>query len=138
LWLVRNCRHGFSPWFEGLRNPYVDENGNLKIDSEENRKAYETMQKQRAMERSIRKNKRQLLMKQEEIDAERDPDRKKELQSQYDSLAYKLTQKNGRYNDFCEDNNLQPQYERNKVADFGRDETKTANKAAKRYIKDHE
>ena len=63
-----NCRHSHKPWNKSLRNPYLDENGNLKIDSEENRKVYELQQQQRAMERAIRQTKRQLLVKQAEID----------------------------------------------------------------------
>lgn len=60
-----NCRHSHKPWDPRLRNPYVDENGNLKIDNEENRKRYEMQQKQRAMERSLRAWKRKLIEKQE-------------------------------------------------------------------------
>lgn len=37
------------------------------------------------------------------------------------------------YNDFCQDNNLQPQYNRIKAADFSKNQSKTANEAAKRY-----
>jgi hypothetical protein len=126
-----NCRHGFSPFFEGMKNPYTDENGNLKIDSEENRKVYEATQKQRAMERAIRKTKRQLIAKNEQLCGEDSEKR----QAEYDRLSYKLVQQNGRYNKFCDENNLQPQYERNKLADFNRAQEKQANTAAKRYKK---
>ena len=130
-----NCRHHFQAWAEGLRNPYVDENGNLKIDSEENRKRYELQQKQRAMERNIRKTKRMLIVKQEQMEGLPQEDIER-LQLEYDKLAYDLTQQNGKYNDFCKSNDLQPQYDRIKVADFGREQAKRANRGAMRYKKE--
>lgn len=128
-----NCRHSHKPWDPRLRNPYVDENGNLKIDSEENRKRYELSQKQRAMERSLRAWKRKLIVKEQEIAGVAETDVKEILQRDYDRMAYKLTQKNKAYNDFCSANDLQPQYDRIKVADFGREQTKQANQGARRY-----
>lgn len=128
-----NCRHSHKPWDKRLRNPYVDENGNLKIDSEENRKRYELQQKQRAMERSLRAWKRKLIVKEQEIAGVAETDVKEILQRDYDRMAYHLTQKNKAYNDFCKQNDLQPQYNRIKVADFGREQTKRSNAGAKRY-----
>ena len=128
-----NCRHSHKPWDPRLRNPYVDEKGNLKIDSEENRKRYEIQQKQRAMERSLRAWKRKLIEKQEQINNPREDMDIGKLQQEYDRMAYQLTQKNKAYNDFCKQNDLQPQYDRIKVADFGREQTKRSNAGAKRY-----
>ena len=133
-----NCRHSHKPWDPRLRNPYVDENGNLKIDSEENRKRYELQQKQRAMERSLRAWKRKLIVKEQEIAGVAETDVKEILQRDYDRMAYQLTQKNKAYNDFCKQNDLQPQYDRIKVADFGREQTKRSNAGARRYKKEHE
>ncbi len=133
-----NCRHSHKPWDKRLRNPYVDENGNLKIDSEENKKRYELQQKQRAMERNLRAWKRKLIEKQEQIDNPRDDMDVDKLQQEYDRMAYQLTQKNEAYNDFCKSNDLQPQYDRIKVADFGREQTKRANSGARRYKKEKE
>ncbi len=132
-----NCRHSHKPWDPRLRNPYVDENGNLKIDSEENRKRYELQQKQRAMERSLRAWKRKLIVKEQEISGVAETDVKEILQRDYDRMAYQLTQKNKAYNDFCKQNDLQPQYDRIKVADFGREQTKQSNAGARRYKKDN-
>jgi hypothetical protein len=128
-----NCRHGHKPWSKDLRNPYLDENGNLKIDTEENRKAYELSQKQRAMERAIRKTRRQLLIKQQELDGIAETDVREMLQPQYDKMAYRLRQQNKKYNEFCEQNNIQPQYGRNKVSGFDRKQSSVANGAATRY-----
>jgi len=128
-----NCRHSHKPWDPRLRNPYVDEKGNLKIDSEENKKRYELQQKQRAMERSLRAWKRKLIVKEQEIAGVAETDVKEILQRDYDRMAYQLTQKNKAYNDFCKQNDLQPQYDRIKVADFDREQTKQANQGARRY-----
>ncbi len=127
------CRHSHKVWDKRLRNPYVDENGEMKIDSEENKKRYELQQKQRAMERSLRAWKRKLIEKQEQINNPREDMDVSKLQQEYDRMAYQLTQKNKAYNDFCKQNDLQPQYDRIKVADFGREQTKQANKGARRY-----
>lgn len=130
-----NCRHSHQPWAKGLRNPWADEH---KIDSEENRKIYEDTQKQRAMERSIRATKRKLIMKNEEINSDDIPDSEKEkLRSEYDRMAFRLTEQNKAYNNFCRDNNLTAQYDRNKVADFGYKQQSKANAGAKRYMKGH-
>lgn len=133
-----NCRHSHKPWDPCLRNPYMDENGNLKIDREENRKRYELQQKQRSMERNLRAWKRKLLVKEQEIAGVAETDVKEILQRDYDRMAYQLTQKNKAYNDFCKQNNLQPQYDRIKVADFGREQTNQANQGARRYKKEKE
>lgn len=127
------CRHSHKPWDLRLRNPYIDENGNLKIDTEENRKQYQLQQKQRSMERSIRSTKRKLIEKEQQINLVDDPEEKKKLQSEYDKLAYRMTQQNKAYNDFCQENNLQTQYDRMKVADFKKEQTKQANAGARRY-----
>lgn len=130
-----NCRHSHQPWIKGMRNPWADEH---KINSDENKKVYEDTQKQRAMERSIRATKRKLIMKQEQINSDSTPDSEKEkLRAEYDRLAFRLTEKNGAYNTFCKDNHLTPQYDRNKVADFGYKQQAKATAGAKRYMKGH-
>ena len=130
-----NCRHSHQPWAKGLRNPWEDEH---KVDSEENKKVYENTQKQRAMERAIRKTKRRLIEKQQILNSDNIPDEvKKDIQEEYDRLAYRLTEQNGAYNTFCKDNNLTAQYDRNKVADFGYSQQSKANAGAKRYMKGH-
>ena len=132
------CRHSHKVWDKRLRNPYVDEKGNLKIDSEENKKRYELQQKQRAMERSLRSWKRKLIVKEQEIAGVAETDVKEILQRDYDRMAYQLTQKNKAYNDFCAANDLQPHYDRIKVADFGREQAKRSNAGARRYKKEKE
>lgn len=62
-----NCRHSHKPWDKSLRNPYVDADGNPKIDAHESQELYEKQQQQRSMERAIRQTKRELLAKQAEL-----------------------------------------------------------------------
>lgn len=128
-----NCRHSHKPWNKSLRNPYLDENGNLKIDSDENRKVYELQQQQRAMERAIRQTKRQLLVKQAEIDGVAETDVKSMLQPEYDRLTYRLQMQNQKYKQFCADNGLQTQADRIKVAGFKRAQSAKANGRATAY-----
>lgn len=134
-----NCRHGHRPWAKELKNLWRDEEGNLldgngnKLDDETVKKNYQLSQKQRAMERSLRAWKRKLIVKEQEIAGVAETDVKEILQRDYDRMAYQLTQKNKAYNDFCAANDLQPQYDRIKVADFGREHTKRSNAGAKRY-----
>lgn len=139
-----NCRHGHRPWSKELKNPWRDKDGNLldgngnRLDDETVKKNYQLSQKQRAMERSLRAWKRKLIEKQEQINNPREDMDVDKLKQDYDRMAYQLTQKNKEYNDFCKQNDLQPQYDRIKVADFGREQTKQSNAGAKRYKKEHE
>lgn len=128
-----NCRHSHKPWNKSLRNPYLDENGNLKIDSDENRKVYDLQQQQRTMERAIRQTKRQLLVKQAEIDGVAETDVKSMLQPEYDRLAYRLRMQNQKYKQFCAENGLQTQADRIKVAGFKRAQSAKANGRATAY-----
>ncbi len=87
------------------------------------------------MERSIRQTKRQLNMKQSELDLlpqgslEHDT-----AQAEYDRLAYKLRQKNMKYGEFCADHNLTQQADRVKVAGWNAAESRKANGRARAYI----
>lgn len=128
-----NCRHGHKPWDKRLRNPYVDENGNLKIDTEENRKRYKLKQQQRAYERTIRKTKRELLTKKKEMDMVAETDIKEILQDDYDKLAFKLREQNKKYNDFCEENGFTKEVDRVKVSGFKKKQASMANGRATVY-----
>lgn len=125
-----NCRHSHKPWHKSLRNPYVDENGNPKIDIHESQELYDLQQRQRAMERAIRKTKRQLLMKEQEMKAFPDD---LNLQSDYDKLSSRLRDQNRAYGVFCAENGLQRQYDRVKVAGFMKPQAAKANGRATVY-----
>ena len=56
-------------------------------------------QKQRLLEREIRKTKREIMTKKQELDMIAETDVKEILQPQYDKLAYKLRMQNKRFLD---------------------------------------
>ncbi len=128
-----NCRHSHKPWDKSLRNPYVDADGNPKINVHESQELYEKQQQQRSMERAIRQTKRELLAKQAELSGIAETDVKDMLQPQYDKLAYKLRIQNQQYKQFCADNGLQTQTDRIKVAGFKRTQASKANGRATAY-----
>lgn len=128
-----NCRHSHKPWDKSLRNPYVDADGNPKINVHESQELYEKQQQQRSMERAIRQTKRELLAKQAELSGIAETDVKDMLQPQYDKLAYKLRIQNQKYKQFCADNGLQTQADRIKVAGFKRAQSAKANGRAMAY-----
>ena len=122
-----NCRHSHGPWSKELGIPEP------KVDREKSQKVYELQQKQRAMERAIRKTKRELLAKQLEIDGIAETDVKEILQPQYDKLAYRLRTENKKYQEFCKANDLQTQADRIKVAGFKKKQAAKANGRATAY-----
>lgn len=128
-----NCRHSHKPWSKELKNPYVDENGNPKIDIHESQEMYDKQQKQRALERGIRQTKRELLMKGMEINKIAETDVRDVLQPEYDALAYKLRMQNKAYDKYCADNKLQKQADRIKVAGFKKEQASKANGRATAY-----
>lgn len=131
-----NCLHSHKPWSKNLRNPYMDENGNPKIDIHESQELYDKKQKQRALERGIRQTKRELLMKKAELDSIAETDVKEMLQPEYDKLAYKLRVQNKEYEEFCKQNNLQTQSERLKVVGFKKQQADIARGRATAYQND--
>ena len=81
-----NCRHSHGPWYKELGDRAFP-----KLDKEESQKRYDLEQKQRYFERAVRKTKRLLLIKEQELKAFPDnPD----IQSEYDKLSYKLRMQN--------------------------------------------
>ena len=103
--LGANCRHSYSPG-DGKFNPFE------KFDSEENKKRYQNEQKQRSMERAIRKSKRELIGLKEGIDATDDPELKATLQEKFNRKARTIKNQYNRYETFSKDNGLKMQYER--------------------------
>lgn len=118
-----NCRHSFGPG-------NLDHNPYKEIDSEENRKAYDLSQKQRAMERGIRKTKARIKGYQTAIDSCTDEEAKHKLQEAYDRSAEELTRQNAAYKKFCEDNNLKRYDDRLRAAKWNRNEAAKAARAA--------
>lgn len=126
-----NCRHNFSPWFEGQGNPFE------QYDSEENQKQYELEQRQRTMERRIRATKREVMA----WDTARQAAQgtlKDEIEKEYQKKAALLQKQNAAYNDFCEQTGQKKRSERIQIAKWNRREAAKARAAAKRYHEDKE
>lgn len=128
-----NCRHSHGPWRKNMVNKYLDENGNVNINADESQKLYDLQQKQRLLEREIRKTKREIMTKKQELDMISETDVKEILQPQYDKLAYKLRMQNKRLQLFCKNNDLQLQGDRTKVSGFNRKQSAIANGRATAY-----
>lgn len=122
-----NCRHSFSPYFEGMDNPFE------QYDSEENLKQYEKEQRQRVLERRIRDTKRQVLGLKEAVDACESKTLKKELDMDYQRKAALLAKQNKAYREYCEQNNLKPLSDRIQIAKWDRQQAAAARGAAQRY-----
>lgn len=124
-----NCRHSHGPG-DGEHNPYEH------YDSEENRKQYKLNQRQRVLERRIRKTKRDVMGWRSAMDAETDPVKKAEYEAEYQRKAALLQKQNGAYNDFCEENGLKKRSERIHIAKWNRSRAAKATAAAKKYHED--
>lgn len=128
-----NCRHSHGPWRKDMVNKYLDENGNVNINADESQKLYDLQQKQRLLEREIRKTKREIMTKKQELDMIAETDVKEILQPQYDKLAYKLRMQNKRLQSFCKNNDLQLQGDRTKVSGFSKKQSAIANGRSTAY-----
>lgn len=121
-----NCRHSHGPG-DGIHNPFE------KFDAEENKKLYELQQRQRALERRIRKTKREVMGLKTAADNLPDGVAKDELTATYHYKAYKLRRQNAQYKAFCEANKLKPLQDRLKIAKWDRKQASAAAVAAKTY-----
>lgn len=124
-----NCRHHHGPG-DGIHNPFKD------YDSEESRKRYELEQRQRLLERRIRKTKRQVVGLREALEAAQADESRESIRKSYERKAYLLQNQNKAYNDFCEENNLKRLSERLKIAKWDREQAAKATAAAKRRKKE--
>lgn len=105
-----NCRHQFSPFFEGMDNPFT------KYDSEENAEAYEIEQQQRAMERGIRKSRRKAEVLRESAETCQDSVTKEKLKELSDKAQKRLKRQIDAYGAYCDEHNLRPLPERLRIA----------------------
>lgn len=105
-----NCRHNFSPYYEGQGNPFE------RYDDKENRELYEKTQEQRAMERAIRKSKREKETLADAVDNAQDEETRRQLAERLSRSRKRLAQQNAAYKDFCTENDLRPLPERLRIA----------------------
>lgn len=108
-----NCRHSFGPG-DLRHNPYKN------FDAEENKKAYNLSQKQRAHESRIRHTKAKMAGLREAIEATTDEAAKATLENEYTKVAKLLEKQNLGYNKFCDDNNLKRLADRIQIAQWTR------------------
>lgn len=120
-----NCRHSFGPG-DLRHNPYED------FDAEENKKAYDLSQKQRAQESRIRRTKAKLVGLREAIDATTDEAAKATLEDEYTKAAKLLEKQNLSYNKFCDDNNLKRLADRIQIAQWTRADARKSIAAARK------
>ena len=104
-----NCRHNFSPYFEGMPNPFE------RYNDKENVELYENTQIQRRMERNIRKTKREneVLLS---AAGEADQETAKAINEHRKAIRTRLKNQKDAYYAFCEENNLRPLEERMRIA----------------------
>lgn len=121
-----NCRHSHGPG-DGEHNPFD------QYDTEANRKQYENEQRQRAMERKIRKTKREVMGTKTAMDSCLDETLKKELDKEYQRKADLLQKQNSAYTEYCKRHNLRPLQERLAIAKWDRKQAASARGAARRY-----
>lgn len=121
-----NCRHSFGSG-DGENNPYTG------IRTKESEKIEKLEQRQRTLERRIRKTKRIVSGMQTAVEACKDPQAKAALQMELDRKSYLLQRQNAAYNQFCDDNDLRPLADRLRIARWGREQAAKARGAARRY-----
>lgn len=121
-----NCRHSFGSG-DGVNNPYKD------IQTADNYKVEQLENRQRTLERRIRKTKREVMGMQEAVDKCKDESVKFEMQLDLDRKSYLLQRQNKAYNEFCKENDLRTQQERLQIARWNREQAAKARGAARRY-----
>lgn len=128
-----NCRHMYHIWIEGVsERTYTDEElENIDPPPFEfegkQYTFYEATQKQRQVEASLRKVKRELIAAKGRGDDE-----------EYTTKAVRYRRLNEEYEAFSKAAGLRPQYERGNIAEFGPKEAREAQKAAKNIAKQPE
>lgn len=125
-----NCRHDWYPFFEGISHRmYSDEK--LK-EWENNPVPYEDSQRQRAMERDIRKTKRELAGLDEAIKNAPNDEVKSSLEAEFRKESVRLKSQESKMKAFCKEKDLLVQNERVQVQGFGRSQAQKAVHADKR------
>lgn len=121
-----NCRHSFGSG-DGVNNPYKD------IQTADNVRMEKLEQRQRALERRVRKTKREVMGLQEAVEKCQDDAARFELQQILDRKSYLLSKQNKAYSEFCKENDLRPLNERLQIARWSREQAAKARGAARRY-----
>ena len=126
-----NCRHSKGPG-DGVHNPFEH------FDSEENRKRELLDQRQRLLERRVRKTRREVMTLQDAIDKAPDDATRAELEAAHRKKAALLQRQEDAYDTFCKENDLRKLYDRLEVARYGPKQAKAAAQAAADLEKERE
>ena len=121
-----NCRHSFGSG-DGVNNLYAD------IQTADNIRMEKLEQRQRTLERRVRKTKREVMGLQEAVEKCQDEATKFEVQQALDRKSYLLSKQNRAYSEFCKANDLRPLIERLQIARWNREQAAKARGAARRY-----
>lgn len=121
-----HCRHSFGSG-DGVNNPYAD------IQTADNVRMEKLEQRQRTLERRVRKTKREVMGLQEAVEKCQNEAAKFELQQTLDRKSYLLSKQNRAYSEFCKENDLRPLNERLQIARWSREQAAKARGAARRY-----
>lgn len=121
-----NCRHNFSPYFEGMGNPFDE------YDSEANKKAYEEQQRQRELERRIRNTKREVIGFKTALENAKTDKSRLDFQMDYERKARLLKRQNEEYKAYCEEHNLKQLRDRVSIARWDRKQASMAREAARK------
>lgn len=121
-----NCRHNKGPG-DGVNNPFE------KFDSEENKKAYDLSQRQRLLERRIRKSKSDILALRTARDSAKTDELRDSFDREYQRKSALLQKQNRAYNEFCEQNGLKRLQDRLRIANWDRKQAAAATAAARKF-----
>lgn len=120
-----NCRHNWYMYFEGNERVYtqsrLDEYKNHTVNyNGETLTDYEASQKQRSMERAVRKQKQKLVCTNTAIKETDDDLLKAELKADFERRSVKLKQREGKLADFCTQTGRREDTFRTQVYGFNR------------------
>lgn len=110
-----NCRHTFAPWIEG-----VSKNNYPQYPKDENDKQYDIQQRQRELERRIRRTKRELEALKTAVSGCQLADARQRLELQIAHKKAVLERQVREYYEYCDKFDLKPEEMRLQIADAER------------------
>lgn len=135
-----NCRHDWYPFFEGISeraysDKELEQRKNETITyNDKTMSRYDAEQKQRAMERQIRKERSELAALDTAVKSTDDEELKTRLRNDFDNLSVKLKSHEAKYKDFSYKTGLPPQKQRLQMYGFNRSISQKAVHANKSSI----
>ena len=135
-----NCRHDWYPFVEGISTrAYTDkqlteyQDKTVTVNGKE-MPQYQAEQKQRAMERQIREDRRLLAGYDEAIQNADNDELRESLKSEFDTISVKLKNHEAKYKAFSKETGLATQTARLQTKGFGKSVSQKAVHSAKRTI----